>query len=166
MLEPLDYEAVGLISGLEVHQQLLTKHHFNQEGARYELHRMWVVEATVRPGVKHIYSKVTDGTSVTTESPGAPYPDLDVSHVYGTTGKVVFTGLLDKVLAELFDDGLDGRYAGVWLMNESVTLGGELDRTRTPDTSANARTYRSASLRLPRKAIARRSRSRLRRRTA
>jgi glutamyl-tRNA(Gln) amidotransferase subunit E len=26
MLEPLDYEAVGLISGLEVHQQLLTKH--------------------------------------------------------------------------------------------------------------------------------------------
>jgi hypothetical protein len=30
-----------------------------------------------------------DGTSVTTESPGAPYPDLDVSHVYGTTGKVV-----------------------------------------------------------------------------
>lgn len=30
-----------------------------------------------------------DGTSVTTESPGAPYPDLDVSHVYGTTAKVV-----------------------------------------------------------------------------
>jgi hypothetical protein len=30
-----------------------------------------------------------DGTSVTTESPGAPYPDLDVSHVYGATGKVV-----------------------------------------------------------------------------
>src|SRR5512133_1951349 len=26
MLEPLDYEAVGLISGLEVHQQLLTEH--------------------------------------------------------------------------------------------------------------------------------------------
>jgi glutamyl-tRNA(Gln) amidotransferase subunit E len=26
MLEPLDYESVGLISGLEVHQQLLTKH--------------------------------------------------------------------------------------------------------------------------------------------
>ena len=26
MLEPLDYEAVGLVSGLEVHQQLLTRH--------------------------------------------------------------------------------------------------------------------------------------------
>ncbi len=34
-----------------------------------------------------------------------------------------------------FDDGLDGRYAGVWHMNESVTKGGELDRTKTPDTS-------------------------------
>jgi hypothetical protein len=30
-----------------------------------------------------------DGTSETTTSPGAPYPDLDVSHVYEQTGKVV-----------------------------------------------------------------------------
>ena len=29
-----------------------------------------------------------DGTSVTTTSPGAPYPDLDVAHVYETTEKV------------------------------------------------------------------------------
>jgi hypothetical protein len=35
----------------------------------------------------------------------------------------------------VFDDGLDGNYAGVWLMNESVTRDGNLDRTRTPDTS-------------------------------
>ncbi len=30
-----------------------------------------------------------DGTSETTTSPGARYPDLDVSHVYGQTDKVV-----------------------------------------------------------------------------
>jgi len=30
-----------------------------------------------------------DGTSTTTTSPGAPYPDLDVSHVYERTDKVV-----------------------------------------------------------------------------
>ncbi|MBL0749244.1 hypothetical protein [Nocardioides baculatus] len=30
-----------------------------------------------------------DGTSTTTTSPGAPYPDLDVAHVYETTDKVV-----------------------------------------------------------------------------
>ena len=28
-----------------------------------------------------------DGTSITTTSPGAPYPDLDVAHVYDQTGK-------------------------------------------------------------------------------
>jgi hypothetical protein len=30
-----------------------------------------------------------DGTTVTTTSPGAPYPDLDVSHVYEQTNEVV-----------------------------------------------------------------------------
>jgi hypothetical protein len=35
----------------------------------------------------------------------------------------------------VFDDGLDGNYAGVWLMNESVNKDGNLDRARTPDTS-------------------------------
>lgn len=30
-----------------------------------------------------------DGTTTTTTSPGAPYPDLDVAHVYETTDKVV-----------------------------------------------------------------------------
>ncbi len=30
-----------------------------------------------------------DGTTTTTTSPGAPYPDLDVAHVYESTEKVV-----------------------------------------------------------------------------
>ncbi len=34
-----------------------------------------------------------------------------------------------------FDDGLDGKYAGLWHMNESVTPAGDLDRTRSPDVS-------------------------------
>ena len=34
----------------------------------------------------------------------------------------------------VFDDGLDGNYAGVWHMNESVNAAGELDKGRTPDT--------------------------------
>ncbi|NWN91714.1 DUF1329 domain-containing protein [Marinobacter adhaerens] len=31
--------------------------HINQELARYELHRVWVVEATRRTGIKHIYDR-------------------------------------------------------------------------------------------------------------
>ena len=35
----------------------------------------------------------------------------------------------------VFDDGLDGNYAGVWHMNESVDVVGNLDKGRTPDSS-------------------------------
>lgn len=35
----------------------------------------------------------------------------------------------------VFDDGLDGNYAGVWHMNESVDSAGNLDKGRTPDSS-------------------------------
>ncbi|MFO0554160.1 MAG: LamG domain-containing protein [Polyangiaceae bacterium] len=34
-----------------------------------------------------------------------------------------------------FDDGLDGNYAGLWHLNESVNAAGELDTTKTPDVS-------------------------------
>jgi hypothetical protein len=31
--------------------------HLNPDYARYELHRVWVVEATLKPGARHIYRK-------------------------------------------------------------------------------------------------------------
>jgi hypothetical protein len=34
-----------------------TKHHFNPDLVRWELHRVWVVEATLKPGKRHVYSK-------------------------------------------------------------------------------------------------------------
>ncbi len=36
---------------------ILKPGHLNQDLARYELHRVWVVEATLKPGTSHIYSK-------------------------------------------------------------------------------------------------------------
>jgi hypothetical protein len=41
------------------YKTLLTPGHLNPELARYELHRVWVVEATLKPGNRHIYSKRT-----------------------------------------------------------------------------------------------------------
>jgi Protein of unknown function (DUF1329) len=37
--------------------QLLTKNHVNVDSVRYELHRVWVVEATLKPGARHVNSK-------------------------------------------------------------------------------------------------------------
>ena len=39
------------------YSDLLKAGHINQDLARYELHRVWVVEATLKPGTSHIYSK-------------------------------------------------------------------------------------------------------------
>jgi len=38
---------------------LIKPGHLNQDLARYELHRVWVVDATLKPGTSHIYSRRT-----------------------------------------------------------------------------------------------------------
>ena len=39
------------------YSQILGPNHVNQDLVRYELHRVWVVEGTLKPGARHIYSK-------------------------------------------------------------------------------------------------------------
>lgn len=39
------------------YSQLLQPGHLNPEYTRYELHRVWVVEGTLKPGMRHVYSK-------------------------------------------------------------------------------------------------------------
>jgi hypothetical protein len=41
------------------YKQIVTKGHVNQDLARYELHRVWVIEAEVRQGYAHRYKKRT-----------------------------------------------------------------------------------------------------------
>ncbi|WP_428384989.1 DUF1329 domain-containing protein [Nevskia ramosa] len=53
----IPYNAYRLSDGRYKNAQLLTKGHFNQAGTRYELHRVWVVEATLRPGNNHSFGR-------------------------------------------------------------------------------------------------------------
>lgn len=39
------------------YKDIIQKNHINPDLVRYELHRVWVVEATLKPGKSHIYSK-------------------------------------------------------------------------------------------------------------
>lgn len=39
------------------YEKLLTAKHVNQDYMRYELHRVWVVEATLKEGKRHVYGK-------------------------------------------------------------------------------------------------------------
>ena len=39
------------------YDDVVLKNHINPQLARYELHRVWVVEGTLKPGMKHIYGR-------------------------------------------------------------------------------------------------------------
>ena len=53
------YNAYKLHSDQLSYADILTPLHINPDLTRYELHRVWVVEATLKPGKSHIYKRRT-----------------------------------------------------------------------------------------------------------
>jgi hypothetical protein len=53
------YNAYKLHSDKLEYKEILTPLHINPEFPRYELHRVWVVEATLKKGMRHIYKRRT-----------------------------------------------------------------------------------------------------------
>ncbi len=53
------YNSYKLHSDSLKYADILKPLHINQDLARYELHRVWVVEATLKPGAAHIYKRRT-----------------------------------------------------------------------------------------------------------
>ncbi|KEA63005.1 hypothetical protein ADIMK_2529 [Marinobacterium lacunae] len=53
----IPYNSFKLASRDLSYNQILTRGHINPDYTRYELHRVWQVEATLKPGERHVYSK-------------------------------------------------------------------------------------------------------------
>ncbi len=53
------YNAGELHQAKYKYKDLVRKGHLNQDPARYELHRVWVVDSEIRPGTSHIYGRRT-----------------------------------------------------------------------------------------------------------
>lgn len=53
----IPYNAYRISDGRWKYPQLLKPGHFNQDATRYELHRVWVIEATERGGKRHVFGK-------------------------------------------------------------------------------------------------------------
>ena len=53
------YNSYKLHSNTVKYSDLLKKNHINQDLARYELHRVWVVDSTLKAGTSHLYSRRT-----------------------------------------------------------------------------------------------------------
>jgi len=55
----IPYNSYALNSPKLKYKDMLTKFHINQDHTRYELHRVWVVDATLKPGTSHNFSRRT-----------------------------------------------------------------------------------------------------------
>jgi hypothetical protein len=53
------YNSYRLQSNQLKYTDILKKNHINQDLARYELHRVWVVDSTLKPGTSHLYTRRT-----------------------------------------------------------------------------------------------------------
>ena len=53
------YNAYKLNSNQLKYKDILKPQHINQEHARYELHRVWVVDSTLKAGTDHVYKRRT-----------------------------------------------------------------------------------------------------------
>jgi hypothetical protein len=53
------YNSYRLHSDKVKNSEILKPLHINQDLARYELHRVWVVDATIKPGTSHLYARRT-----------------------------------------------------------------------------------------------------------
>jgi hypothetical protein len=121
---------------------LLKPGHLNQDHARYELHRVWVVEATLKPGTSHIYSKRVFFLDEDTWTPV-------VSDKYDGRGElwrfseqhsenwynipVIFPTV------EVHHDLQSGRYIAMGLRNEESKIYEPIVRTPSDYTPANLR---------------------------
>jgi hypothetical protein len=55
----IPYNSYQLHSDKLRYKDILKPLHINQDYARYELHRVWVVDGTLKPGARHIYARRT-----------------------------------------------------------------------------------------------------------
>lgn len=122
---------------------LLMKGHANPEYMRYELHRVWVVEANLKRGARHVYLKRRF------------YIDEDSWHIvlvesFDGRGDLWRVGILNTVYdfavqgfvarAQVFHDMQSGGYIAMRLVNETAPM-------RMTDTPKGENYYSPANLR-------------------
>ena len=136
------YNSYRLHSEKVSYRDILTPLHINQDLTRYELHRVWVVEAKLRPGTSHIYSRRTF------------YFDEDSWQIlavdqYDSRGEIwrVSEGHCINyyevptfwTTLEVHTDLIAGRYLAVGLDNESSMYNFDLRRSPEDFTPASLR---------------------------
>ena len=134
------YNSYRLHSDKVKYSQILTPLHINQDLTRYELHRVWVVEATVKTGLRHIYTRRTfyldeDSWQILAVDQYDARGELwrvSEAHCINYYDAHVFWSTL-----EVHTDLQNGRYLAVGLDNENAMYDFTIKRTPadyTPDS--------------------------------
>ncbi|MFM1851636.1 MAG: hypothetical protein RIS54_1320 [Verrucomicrobiota bacterium] len=130
MLVP--YNSYQLHSDKVKNDDILTPLHINQNLARYELHRVWVVEATVKSGASHLYARRTfyvdeDSWQILSvdqyDSRGQLWR-VSEAHCINYYDALVFWSTL-----EVHTDLQAGRYLAIGLDNENKMYDFTIERT-------------------------------------
>ena len=136
------YNSYRLHSNQTKVADILKPLHINQGLARYELHRVWVVEATLKPGTNHVYSRRTfyvdeDSWQVLAVDQYDGRGQLwrvSEAHCINYYDAQVFWSTL-----EVHTDLLAGRYLAIGLDNENKMYDYTLKRTPQDYTPAKLR---------------------------
>lgn len=136
------YNSYRLHSDKVKNSDILKPHHINQDLARYELHRVWVVDGKVKPGTSHLYARRTF------------YIDEDswqilVADQYDSHGQVwrvseahcinYYDAQVYWSTLEVHTDLQNGRYLAIGLDNENATYDFSIKRTPADYTPESLR---------------------------
>jgi hypothetical protein len=121
---------------------ILKPGHVNQDLARYELHRVWVVDSTVKPGTSHIYARRTfyideDSWAILAIDKYDGRGDLwrfAEQHNENWYNVPMFFGTL-----EVHNDLQSGRYIAMGLRSEEKVIFEPIKRTAGDYTPSNLR---------------------------
>jgi hypothetical protein len=121
---------------------ILKPGHLNQDLARYELHRVWVVDATLKPGTSHIYARRTfyideDSWAIVAIDKYDGRGDLwrvAEQHNENWYNVPMFFGTL-----EVHNDLQSGRYIAMGLRSEEKMIYEPIKRSAGDYTPANLR---------------------------
>ncbi|MDI1337656.1 MAG: DUF1329 domain-containing protein [Lacunisphaera sp.] len=127
------YNSYKLHSDSLKYSDILKPLHINQDLTRYELHRVWVVDATLKPGTSHVYSRRTfyideDSWQILAADQYDGRGQLwrvSEAHCINYYDAQIFWSTL-----EVHTDLIAGRYLAIGLDNESKMY--DFGLTRTP----------------------------------
>lgn len=128
----MPYNSYRLHGSSLKNDDILKPLHINQDLTRYELHRVWVVDATLKPGTSHIYSRRTlyideDSWQVLAVDQYDGRGQLwrvSEAHCINYYDALVFWSTL-----EVHTDLIAGRYLAIGLDNQSTMYNFNLKRT-------------------------------------